>query len=103
MTNQAPLFPQYKIQVSFPMWVIDNFTPEHEDGVVAEKLFQFAKAFMDNEDFMRKHISFEFVEDDEDMSEDEIDENVLFSKEYVEFLKAMMDGGLIPPLQEEKE
>ena len=103
MTDQAPLFPVYKIQVSFPMWVIDNFKPETDEGVLAEKLFGFAKAFMEKEDFLRKNISFEFVEDDGDMTEDEIDENVLFSREYVEFLKAMMDGGIIPPLQDDKQ
>ena len=100
MNNQAPLFPRHKIQVSFPMWVVDNFTPETDEGIIADKLLQFAKAFMDKEDFIRKNISFEFVEDNEEMTDEEMDENLLLSRDYVEFLKTMMDGGVIPPLQE---
>lgn len=111
MTNIESLFSVQKIEVSFPMWIVDNFAPDIENSesnasynsVIADKLLAFAKAFMENEPFIRKNISFEFVEDNEEMTEEEINEKILFSREYVEFIKTMMDGGIIPPLQEEKE
>jgi hypothetical protein len=101
MTDQAPLFPVHKIQVSFPMWIVDNFESEPDSGFISEKLLGFAKAFMEKPDFIKKNISFEFVEDNEDMSEEDMEENILLSREYVEFVAAMMHGGIIPPLQEE--
>jgi hypothetical protein len=99
MSEQAPLFPVYKVMVSFPMRVVDNFASYTDDSATAKKLLDCAKAFMsreDKEDYIRKNITFEFLDDEETPTDEELDDSVLMSADYLEFLKTMMDNGLMP-------
>ena len=101
MSKQAPLLPSYKVMVSFPIRVVDNLESYTDDSAAAEKLLEFAKAFMareDKEDYIRKNITFEFLDDEETPTDEELDDSILISGDYLEFLKTMMDNGLMPPL-----
>lgn len=99
MGEQVPLFPKHKVIVTFPMWVLNNFENMERDAI-RKSLMGFAKTYMDNEEFIKKHIVFEMVDGAEEeidaMTDEEFSLNILISREYAEFVKTLTDSGIIP-------
>jgi hypothetical protein len=89
--------PTYKIQVTFPLWLVDNLEGENDIEVIREKLLSVTKEFVKRDgEYLRNNIAFDFIDDDEELPEE--DDAVLISGDYIKFLETAMDGGLIPPL-----
>ena len=91
------MLPSYKIQVTFPLWLVDNLEGENDIEVIREKLINATKVFVARDgEYLRNNIAFDFIDDDEELPEE--DDAILISGDYIKFLETAMDGGLIPPL-----
>jgi len=100
---EKPSLPLYKLNITLPIYYVDNlqnFTGEELDEKVKEIVLELVKS---EPETVLNWMDYTIERGNADeIPDEELQDKVRFSAEYVLFLKTMMDAGVIDRLKDEE-